>query len=232
MLTLRPSLARGHHDYGWLDTRHTFSFGRYHDPRHMGFRALRVINEDRVQPGRGFGEHPHDHMEILSVVLAGRLAHKDSMGNVRELTPGMAQIMSAGEGLEHSEFNPSKNEPVHFYQIWLEPGVRGTAPGYVDLKVPAATRDKPVRVIASPDGREGSGRIHADAVVGLATLGAGAKATLALAAGRHAWVQVSSGTLTVNGQTLGAGDGAAISDEREVRLATEDGAEAIVFDLA
>ena len=231
MITLRPSAARGHADHGWLDTFHTFSFADYHDPAHMGFRALRVINEDRVAPGMGFGTHPHRDMEILTYILAGRLAHKDSMGHGREITPGQLQAMSAGTGITHSEFNPSRTDPVHLLQIWLLPDRRGHTPRYAEWSPVPGNTDE-LTLLASPDGRENSAAIHQDALLFLVKLPAAAQITRVLAPERAAWLQVMRGTLTVNGHTLAAGDGAAIENEPTLTLAATTSAEALLFDLA
>ena len=231
MITLRPSAARGHADHGWLDTFHTFSFADYHDPAHMGFRALRVINEDRVAPGMGFGTHPHRDMEILTYILAGRLAHKDSMGHGREITPGQLQAMSAGTGITHSEFNPSRTDPVHLLQIWLLPDRRGHTPRYAEWSPVPGNTDE-LTLLASPDGRENSAAIHQDALLFLVKLPAAAQITRVLAPERAAWLQVMRGTLTVNGHTLAAGDGAAIENEPALTLAATTSAEALLFDLA
>lgn len=232
MITVRRSNDRGHFDHGWLDTRHTFSFADYHDPRHMGFRALRVINEDRVAPGQGFGTHGHRDMEILSYVLSGRLAHRDSMGSGSSLGPGEVQRMTAGTGVLHSEFNGSDSEPVHFLQIWILPGRQGLLPGYEQRAFPEEERRGRLRLVASPDGADGSVTIHQDARVHAGLLGGGDQVVLSLEADRHAWVQVVRGKLRVGDETLSAGDGAALSEEREVRLAGVDASEVLVFDLA
>ncbi len=233
MITVRPSGARGHFDHGWLDTRHTFSFADYHDPAHMGFRALRVINEDRVRPGEGFGTHGHRDMEILSYVLSGALAHQDSTGGGGVLRPGEVQRMSAGTGVMHSEFNGSKEEPVHFLQIWIVPDRAGHRPSYEQKAYPEAERRGRLRLVASPDGAEGSTTLHQDARVYATLLAPGERAEHALAAGRHAWVQVARGELALNGTALRAGDGAAVSDERALALvaAGKETAEVLVFDL-
>ena len=231
MITLRPSAARGHADHGWLDTFHTFSFADYHDPAHMGFRTLRVINEDRVAPGMGFGTHPHRDMEILTYILAGQLAHKDSMGHGREITPGQLQAMSAGTGITHSEFNPSRTDPVHLLQIWLLPDRRGHTPRYAEWS-PVPGNTDALTLLASPDGRENSAAIHQDALLFLVKLPAAAQITRVLAPERAAWLQVMRGTLTVNGHTLAAGDGAAIENEPALTLAATTSAEALLFDLA
>lgn len=232
MIVLRPAAERGHADHGWLDSRHTFSFAEYHDPRFMGFRALRVINEDRVAPGRGFGAHPHRDMEILSYVLEGALQHADSMGNGSTMRPGDVQRMSAGTGVRHSEINGSRTEPVHFLQIWLLPERAGLPPGYEQRSFPPETKQDQLRLVASRDGREGSVTVHQDVALYDTRLSPGAAVTHALAPGRHAWVQVVRGTLTVNGRTLGAGDGAALKEEPTVRLEGVETAEALLFDLA
>jgi redox-sensitive bicupin YhaK (pirin superfamily) len=232
MLTIRPAAERGHADHGWLDSHHTFSFADYFDPAHSGFRALRVINEDRVAAGKGFGAHGHRDMEILSYVLDGSLEHKDSMGTGSIIRPGDVQRMSAGTGVMHSEFNPSRTEPVHFLQIWIIPGQRGIAPGYEQRTFSTDERRGKLRVVASPDARDGSLTIHADAVVYAGLLGAGDAGELALAPGRHAWVHVARGQAKVNGRDLGPGDGAAISDESQVRVEGVSDAELLVFDLA
>ncbi len=231
MLTLSPAAERGHTDIGWLDSRHTFSFGEWHDPAHMGFRALRVINDDRVAAGGGFPTHGHADMEIVSYVLEGALAHKDSIGTGSVIRPGDVQRMSAGTGVRHSEFNESRTEPVHFLQIWIIPDRRGHAPGYEQKTFPEAERRGRLRLVASRDGREGSVSLHQDVALWVGVLGDGQKAELPLAAGRHAWVHVARGAASVNGQRLGEGDGAALTDERALAL-TGHGGEVLVFDLA
>ena len=231
-MTIRPAEQRGHANHGWLDSHHTFSFADYHDPRHMGFRALRVINEDRVQPGRGFGTHPHRDMEIVSYVLEGGLEHKDSMGTGSVIRPGEVQRMSAGTGVTHSELNTSKSEIVHFLQIWLIPRERGIKPGYEQKVFPREEKQGRLRVVASPDGRDGSVTIHTDAVVHVGLFDQGESAELPLASGRHAWVQVARGKVRVNGEDLSAGDGAALSEEASVRVEGILGGEVLVFDLA
>jgi len=234
MITVRKSEDRGHFDHGWLDTRHTFSFAGYHDERFMGFRGLRVVNEDRVEAGQGFGRHGHRDMEILSYVLAGALAHEDSTGGGGVLRPGDVQRMSAGRGVMHSEFNGSKHEPVHFLQIWLLPGERGLAPSYEQRFFAEGERRGKLRLVASPDQAEGSLALHADARVFASLLGDGEEVSLPLAPGRHAWVQVARGEVTVNGTALRAGDGAALSEEAEVvvRGVGKGPAELLLFDLA
>ena len=227
MIALRPAEERGHTRLSWLDSRHSFSFDRYYDPRHMGFRVLRVINEDRVDPGQGFGTHPHRDMEILTFVLEGALEHKDSLGSGSVIRPGDVQRMTAGTGITHSEFNPSGTEPVHFLQVWILPDQPGLAPSYEQRSFPAAG----LRLVGSRDGREGSVRIHQDVLVHLARLSPGEDVVHALAPGRHAWIQMARGAAQVNGARLAAGDGAALSEERSVTLRGVDGAEALLFDL-
>jgi redox-sensitive bicupin YhaK (pirin superfamily) len=231
MITVRPASERGQGQYGWLDTRHTFSFNNYHDPRHTSFRVLRVMNEDWIAPGQGFGTHGHRDMEIVTYVLEGALAHKDSLGNGSVLRPGEFQRMTAGTGIEHSEFNPSDLEPVHLYQIWLFPERRGLAPSYDQRAFADLDRKGKLRVVASPDGRDGSLTIHQDAEVFLATLDAGNQVTHQLAPGRHAWIQVLRGGVKLRDVPLSAGDGAAISDESLVTLIAPQSSEVMVFDL-
>ncbi len=232
MITLRPAGERGHADHGWLDTWHTFSFAGYRDPRHMGFRSLRVINDDVVAAGAGFGTHPHDNMEIVTYVLEGALEHKDSLGTGSVLRPGDVQRMSAGTGVTHSEFNHSADEPLRLLQIWIRPAERGIAPGYEEKTFTEADKRGRLRLIVAPDGREGSLRIHQDVAVYASILEAGESVTHALAPGRHAWVQVASGSVTLGGVRLGQGDGAAVSDEAELVFAATVRAEFLVFDLA
>jgi redox-sensitive bicupin YhaK (pirin superfamily) len=231
MLTLSPATDRGRTDFGWLDSRHTFSFGDWYDPAHMGFRSLRVINDDRVAAGGGFPTHSHADMEIVSYVLEGALAHKDSIGTGSVIRPGDVQRMSAGTGVQHSEFNDSKSEPVHFLQIWIIPDRRGHAPGYEQKTFPEAERRGKLRLVASRDGRDGSVTLHQDAALWAGVLDEGQKAEVKLGPGRHAWVHVARGAVTVNGQRLGEGDGAALSDEPAVALEGHGG-EVLVFDLA
>jgi redox-sensitive bicupin YhaK (pirin superfamily) len=235
MITLRPKDARGHAEHGWLNSYHSFSFGDYHDPRHMGFRSLRVINEDRVDPAQGFGKHPHRDMEIISYVLEGALQHSDSMGTGSVIRPGDVQRMSAGRGVTHSEQNDSATEPVHFLQIWLVPSAsaRGIAPSYEQKAFSADEKRGKLRVVASPDGREGSITLHTDAVLHAGLFDANEKAELTLAKSRHAWAQVVRGRVRVNGRDLEAGDGLAMSDEPSVRVeGIAGGGEVLVFDLA
>jgi quercetin 2,3-dioxygenase len=231
MIKVRPASERGHGQHGWLDTYHTFSFNDYHDPRQMGFRVLRVINEDRVKPGKGFGTHGHRDMEIITYVLEGAVAHKDSLGNGSVLRPGELQCMTAGTGIEHSEFNPSESEPVHLYQIWLLPERRGLTPSYDQRAFPAEERQDKLRVVASPEGRDGSLTIHQNAEVFLTTLGAGAQVTHNLESGRHAWIQVLRGAIKLDNLDLAAGDGAAVSDLSNVTLLASKPAEVMLFDL-
>jgi redox-sensitive bicupin YhaK (pirin superfamily) len=232
MIIVRKSADRGHFDHGWLDTRHTFSFADYQDPEHMGFRVLRVLNEDRVKPGQGFGRHGHRDMEIISYVLEGALAHEDSSGGGGVLRPGDVQRMSAGTGITHSEFNGSKTEPVHFLQIWILPGEKGIAPSYEQKLFPADERKGRLRLVASPDASDGSLAIHQDARVHAAIVGRGETVTHRLAKGRHAWVQVARGAVDVNGTPLEAGDGAAVSGEHEVKIGGRGAeAELLVLDL-
>lgn len=231
MITLRRANDRGHAQHGWLDSRHTFSFADYYDPAHMGFRALRVINEDRVAPGKGFGAHSHRDMEIVSVVLEGALTHRDSMGNTARIAPGEVQRMTAGTGVTHSEFNASSAEPVHFLQIWLLPSQRGLAPGYDQKEFPTTARQGRLCLVGAPDGADGSLVLHTDARLYATVLGPGERVTHPLAPGRHAWVHVARGSLRLGQETLHAGDGAALSDEAAVTLEGVDAAEALVFDL-
>jgi redox-sensitive bicupin YhaK (pirin superfamily) len=232
MIVRRPAAERGRADFGWLDSRHSFSFGEYYDPAHMGFRALRVLNDDRVRPGHGFPTHPHRDMEIISYVLEGALGHRDSMGTGSVIEPGDVQRMSAGTGVLHSEMNPSKSEAVHFLQIWISPDVQGIAPEYEQKRYPFEERQGSLRLVASGDGREGALRIHQDVDLYAGVFDAGESAALDLRPGRHAWVQMARGGATLNGAPLDEGDGAALSDEARVELAATSGAEILVFDLA
>jgi redox-sensitive bicupin YhaK (pirin superfamily) len=232
MLTIRKAADRGHADHGWLNSYHTFSFADYYDPAQLGFRALRVINDDRVAPGQGFGSHSHRDMEIISYVLEGALAHKDSMGTDGVLRPGDVQRMSAGTGVVHSEFNGSKTEPVHFLQIWLKPDSKGIAPSYDQKVFSDADKHGRLRLVASPDGADGSLGINADARVYAGVFDAGQTGDLPLNDGRHAWVHVAQGRVRVNGQALGTGDGVAISDERHLSIEGIDKGEVLIFDLA
>jgi redox-sensitive bicupin YhaK (pirin superfamily) len=231
MLTIRRSQERGHADHGWLDSHHTFSFADYHDPRHMGFRSLRVINEDRVAPGKGFGTHSHRDMEIISYVLAGALEHKDSLGTGSVIEPGDVQRMSAGTGVAHSEFNHSRSEPVHFLQIWILPERRGSAPGYEQRRFEPAERAGRLRLIASRDGREGSVTVHQDVALYAALLAPDELVIHRFAAGRHGWLQVARGSVKVGEATLQAGDGAAIEQAEQVEIVGVEAAELLLFDL-
>lgn len=234
MIRIRRSAERGAANHGWLDTRYTFSFSDYFDPEHVQFRALRVMNEDRIAPGAGFPTHGHRDMEILTVVLEGAIAHRDSLGHGETLRPGEVQYMSAGTGIRHSEFNPSEAEPTHLYQIWLLPDRAGHEPAYGQRRFdPEGRRDR-WQVVASPDGRDGSLAIRSDAVVSLADLDGdrGGAVGYDLPEGRHAWLQVLRGTVGLNGQALGPGDGAAVSAERALELRAEGRAEVLLFDLA
>ena len=244
MLTIRRSDERGHYDHGWLDTRHTFSFADYHDPRFMGFRSLRVLNEDRVAPGQGFGTHGHRDMEIVSYVLEGKLAHEDSIGNGSVIVPGDVQYMSAGTGVRHSEFNGSQTEPVHFVQIWIMPEAEGLPPRYDQKRFDEAAKENRLRLVASGKhkGADGSIAIRQDVNLYASVLKPKATVSLELPAGRHLWVQVLRGGVEVSGSkrvTLETGDGLAASEERSVSFAAGDylagaggGAELLVFDLA
>jgi redox-sensitive bicupin YhaK (pirin superfamily) len=232
MITIRPAKERGGGDHGWLNTRHTFSFSDYYDPRHMGFRALRVINEDRVAPGQGFGTHGHRDMEILSYVVSGGLGHRDSMGNGEVIRPHEWQRMSAGTGVRHSEANASDEEPVHFYQIWILPESESIRPGYEQKLFAPEEKTGRLRLVASRGGEDGSLKIHQDVKVYNSMLPAGAEVEHRLDEGRHAWVQVVSGAVSLNGTKLGEGDGAAVSDETALTINASEDAEVILFDLA
>jgi redox-sensitive bicupin YhaK (pirin superfamily) len=232
MITARRADVRGRTDWGWLDSRHTFSFAEYDDPAHMGFGTLRVINDDHVSPGSGFGTHPHRDMEIISYVLDGALEHKDSMGNGSVIRPGDVQRMSAGTGVTHSEWNHSKSEQVHFLQIWILPEKDGLEPGYEQKPFePGELRDR-LRLVASRDGRDGSLTIHQDAAVYVTRLSKGKSALQEIASGRRAWIQVARGAVELNGLALGVGDGAAASNQTRLELRAKDDAEVLVFDLA
>ena len=231
MLDIRRSNERGHAEHGWLDSFHSFSFADYHDPGHMGFGALRVINEDRVQPGRGFGAHGHRDMEIISYVLAGGLAHKDSMGNGSTIRPGDVRRMSAGTGVTHSEFNASQDEAVHFLQIWIEPSARGIRPGYEEKRFDADSKRGRLRLIASSDGAEGSVTIHQDARLYAAIVDGDDVLEHEMPAERRAYVHVIRGEVEVNGQSLSGGDAIALTRETRVTLARARNAEVLLFDL-
>jgi len=232
MLTLRKSGERGYADHGWLKSFHSFSFANYYDPRHMGFGNLRVINEDRIAPGTGFGTHGHRDMEIISYVLEGSLAHKDTLGNVKAIPPGEVQRMSAGTGVQHSEFNHAAGATTHFLQIWIEPSATGIEPGYEQKAFPEAEKRGRLRLVASPDGAEGSVLIHADARVYAGLFDGAESASLRLERGRKGYVHLVRGELPVNGQPLAAGDAAMLEHESQVSLASGHDAEVLVFDLA
>jgi len=232
LIEIRPAGKRGHTQWGWLDSWHTFSFGDYHDPDQMGFRALRVLNDDRVQPGQGFGTHGHRDMEILSYVLEGALEHKDSSGGGGVIRPGEIQFMRAGTGVTHSEFNHSKTEPVHFLQVWIVPDRRGLSPSYGQLQLDRAAATRGLVLLASRDGREGSLQVQQDVDLWVTILAKGERRTLPLRAGRHAWVHVARGAATLDGTALGEGDGAAVSDQVALTLDGVRDAEVLVFDLA
>jgi redox-sensitive bicupin YhaK (pirin superfamily) len=232
MIELRKAEDRGHADHGWLDTYHTFSFGSYRDPQHRGFRSLRVMNEDFVQAGQGFGTHPHHDMEIVTYVLEGALEHKDSMGNGEVLRPGEFQRMSAGTGITHSEFNPSDKEPVHLYQIWLLPERTGIEPSYEQKRFDDGGMTNQLRLVASPNAEHGSLKIHQDAHIYLAKLDDGRQVTHELAANRHAWLQVLRGEVSLNDVPLKTSDGAAVSDESSLTIQAASNAEIMLFDLA
>ncbi len=231
MIRLRRSEDRGHFDHGWLDTRHTFSFAGYHDPAHMGFRALRVINEDRVAPRRGFGAHSHRDMEILTWVVSGAVEHRDSLGNRGLVKPGEIQRMTAGTGITHSEMNPL-DEELHLLQIWIVPERLGLEPGYEQRSFADADRRGRLLRIASPDGADGSVKIHQDVSLYTALLEPGERVAHALAPGRHAWLQLVRGEVEVGGERLRAGDGCAVSDEKVVEVVARAPAELLLFDLA
>jgi len=232
MIVARRSDERGRANHGWLDSRHTFSFADYYDPQHMGFRALRVINEDRVQPGQGFGTHAHRDMEIISYVLEGQLAHRDDMGTGSVIRPGDVQRMSAGTGVRHSEMNPSPTDGVHFFQIWVLPERQGIEPSYQQKRFEDADRRGRFRLVAARDGRDGAITVHQDVDLYAALFDAGDRAAFTLRPGRHAWIQVASGEIAVNGQVLHAGDGAAISDETALTVTAATPSEVLLFDLA
>jgi len=231
MITIRKSDARGASNFGWLDSKHTFSFGHYYDPANMGFGALRVINEDVVAGGAGFGAHPHDNMEIISYVLDGALAHKDSLGSGSVIRPGDVQRMSAGTGIAHSEFNASATAPVHFLQIWVLPEKRDVAPSYEQKSFPADARRGRLQLVGARDGRGGAVTIHQDLDLFVANLAKGDTVRHTLRPRRKAWVQVTRGAVSVNGAAVEAGDGAALTDEAEVHIAANDNAEVLLFDL-
>ncbi len=232
MIRVRKAADRGHADHGWLKTYHTFSFAGYRDAAHVHFRALRVMNEDWVAPGQGFGEHPHQDMEIVTYVLSGALEHKDSMGNGEVLRPGEFQRMSAGTGIVHSEFNPSATDATHLYQIWLFPERKGIVPSYQQKSFPETERHNRWQLVAARDAADGSLEIHTDARIYLATLEPGKSETHAIASGRHAWLQVLRGTISLGDHSLQAGDGASVSDESSIEISATSDAEIMLFDLA
>ena len=232
MINVRDAKERGSANFGWLDSRHTFSFGDYYDPKQMGFGPLRVINEDRVSPGKGFGTHGHRDMEIISYVLEGALEHKDSIGTGSVIRPGDVQVMSAGTGIRHSEFNHSKTEPVHFLQIWVVPDREGIAPRYEQKTFPDADKRGRLRLLGSSDGRDGSVVIHQDVELFAAILNAGKQVALPLSTGRKAWLQVVRGAVVMNGQKLNVGDGGAVEGEATLTVTAKvDGTEILMFDL-
>lgn len=231
-VTLRPSAERGHFDHGWLDTRHSFSFADYLDPEHMGFRSLRVINEDVVRPGGGFPTHGHRDMEIITYIVRGAVAHDDSTGASEVLRRGEVQRMTAGSGIRHSEYNASREQPVHLLQIWILPAERGLEPGYEQRAYPPEERRNALRPLATRTGRDGSLTIHQDAELHGALLDAGTTVRHPLRPGRGAWIQLVAGTVTVNGSTLAAGDGAAVENEATVTITADADSEVLLFDLA
>ena len=231
MITFRDRMTRGQSRTGWLDSRHSFSFADYHDAAHMGFRSLRVLNEDRVVPGAGFPRHGHRDMDIISYVLEGELEHKDSLGNGAVIRPGDVQRMTAGTGILHSEFNPSSSTPVHFLQIWIIPAQAGLPPSYEQKAFPAAERRGRLRLVAAPGGEDGAVSLHQDARLFVADLAAGDHATHKLARGRGAWLQVARGIVALNDTELREGDGAAIEDEPEIVIDADTDAEILLFDL-
>ncbi|MGH7802402.1 MAG: pirin family protein [Thermodesulfobacteriota bacterium] len=232
MIKIRRSNERGHTNLGWLDSYHTFSFGDYYDPEHMGFRNLRVINEDRVKPGAGFGKHPHRDMEIITYVLDGALEHRDSMGNSSVIRPGEVQRMSAGTGITHSEYNHSQTEPVHLLQIWILPKEKGIKPGYEQRAFSAEERKDKLRLVAALDGRDGAVTVHQDVDLFVTMLAPGNEVTHRLKPGRHAWVQLARGSVILNGYPLKEGDGAAVSEEEIIEIKATDVSEILLFDLS
>jgi redox-sensitive bicupin YhaK (pirin superfamily) len=232
MIDVRKSDQRGHADHGWLNSFHTFSFANYYDPKNMGFRSLRVINEDRVAPGRGFGAHGHSDMEILSYVVNGSLAHKDNMGHEEVLGPNEIQRMSAGTGIVHSEFNPSRTEPVHFFQIWIEPATTGTPSSYEQIRFEPEEKKGKLKLLAGPHGGPGVARINQDARLFVAELSTGEQAAYELGTERYGWLHVVRGTVSVNGKSLGTGDAAAISGEDALAISAGTPSEILLFDLA
>ncbi len=232
MITVRKSEARGHANHGWLDSYHTFSFASYYDPNYMNFRSLRVINEDFVSPGKGFGTHGHSDMEIITYVLEGALEHKDSLGTGAVIKPGEVQRMTAGTGIQHSEFNHSQTDPVHLLQIWLLPDTKGLSPSYEQRDFPLAERRGKLRLVAARDARDGAVKVHQDVDLYAAVLDKGSRVSHALQPNRHAWVQVARGSVSLNGLSLENGDAAAVSGETEVVIDAAEDAEFLLFDLA
>jgi len=232
MITVRRAADRGSVNLGWLDSKHTFSFGDYYDPKHMSFGKLRVINDDRVEPGQGFGTHPHRDMEIVSYIIDGALEHKDSMGNGSVMRAGDVQRMTAGTGIRHSEFNHSNDEQVHFLQIWIEPQENSLEPGYQQKSFSRDEKLNQLRLVVSRDGRQGSLRIHQDADLYASVLSAGAEVTHKFESGRRGWLQVVNGSITVNGEALGTGDGAAIENTADLSLQSKADSEFVLFDIA
>ncbi len=231
MIKIRRSEERGHADHGWLNSYHTFSFGSYHDPDFMGFGPLRVLNQDRVEPSKGFGTHGHDNMEIVSFVLSGTMEHKDSMGNGSQMNPGDVQLMSAGTGVTHSEFNASENEGLHFLQMWVIPAVQGTAPRYEQANYPESERHGCFKLVASLDGRDNSLSIGQDVNLYTGFLDGSEADSLDLSAGRGAWIHVAEGALQLNGQRLDTGDGAAIQEESQVSISNGENAQFVMWEL-
>jgi quercetin 2,3-dioxygenase len=232
MIAIRKSAARGHANHGWLDSYHTFSFASYYDPNYMSFRSLRVINEDIINPGKGFGTHGHQDMEIITYVLEGALEHKDSLGTGAVIKPGEVQRMSAGTGIQHSEFNQSQTDPVHLLQIWLLPDTNGLSPSYEQRNFPVAERHGNLRLVAARDARDGAVKIHQDVDLYAAILDENSQVSHTLDLSRHAWVQVARGSVLLNGLALGKGDGAAVSNESELVISATADAEILLFDLA
>jgi redox-sensitive bicupin YhaK (pirin superfamily) len=230
MINIRKANERGHAEHGWLDTYHTFSFADYYDPQWMGYRSLRVINDDLVMPGMGFGAHPHRDMEIITYILSGQLEHKDSMGNGRVIQTGDVQYMAAGRGVQHSEFNPSQQEAVHLLQIWIQPDEKGVKPRYAEKSLRDAETGK-LHLVTSKTGRDGSIAIHQDADLWLAKLEAGQKVSHTLGSQRHAWLHVAEGEVVLNGKTLAGGDAAAIEHETKLELSANKPSQVLLFDL-
>lgn len=232
MITIRPAAARGHAQHGWLDSYHTFSFSNYYDPAQMGFRSLRVINEDRIAPSQGFGTHSHSDMEIITVVLDGAIAHQDSIGNADTIRPGEVQRMTAGTGISHSEYNPSDTDLTHLLQIWILPDRQGLPPSYEQIAIPLAARQGKLKLIASPDGRDGSVTVHQDLQLLTAILAPQQQIDYELESDRYAWLQITRGEVTIDGHTLIAGDGAAIDRQTHISLHANADSEILLFDLA